>query len=470
LRFKFIPCIAILLILFVGFAGAVTIPEPTYNFGPSAGFKNAATIQASDLYAEDDFKVGDDAQIVGDLAITGASSFASLYLSSGLNVAGTSALNVTTATSVTATGTIRGEQLTSTDDALVYGTLTANDVVSNTTIAASDITASDDAIITDDLTVDGAARIDETLTVNAISCNGTVAGADLTASDDVIITDDLVVDGAARIDEASTIASLIVNTTLDTNGEATFENVSLTQNKRLTFNTAGTGYIQWLTSGNYMTIKGNPQFDDGYTWSGTASPSSGSDLTAIGGASDIDYSLSSGIFSGPTGQNSLNGNVAITGTKTFMVNNGAATFGSSVTAASGVINGTMDINGATTTAAITVDSGSIVTADQYKRRTVTTATNYTILDGGADVYLVGNGTGVNTQTILFPTAADNVGRIITVIVATDPLANTVILDGENSETIDGAATKTTTDAVGTMYHLVCNGVGWISAASTGSWS
>jgi hypothetical protein len=135
-----------------------------------------------------------------------------------------------------------------------------------------------------------------------------------------------------------------------------------------------------------------------------------------------------------------------------------------------VINTTLDVNGATTTAAITVDSGSIITADQFKRRTVTTATNYTILDGGADVYLVGNGTGVNTQTILFPTAADNKGRIITVILATDPVANTVILDGEGSEQIDGATTKTTTDAVGSMYHLICNGVGWIKLVSSGTWS
>lgn len=149
---------------------------------------------------------------------------------------------------------------------------------------------------------------------------------------------------------------------------------------------------------------------------------------------------------------------------------GGARIDETATMNAGVINTTLDVNGATTTAAITVDSGSIVTADQYKRRTVTTATNYTILDGGADVYLVGNGTGVNTQTILFPTAADNKGRVITIIVATDPLANTVILDGENSETIDTSATKTTTDAVGSMYHLICNGYAWIKIASLGTWS
>lgn len=231
---------------------------------------------------------------------------------------------------VTAAGTVSAEQLTSTDDALIYGTLTANDVISNTTVAGADLTASDDAIITDDLTVDGGARIDETLTVNAISCNSTIGGTAITGSttvqgeqitstDDVLVTDDLVVDGAARIDEASTIASLTVNTTLDTNGEATFENVSLTQNKRLTFNTAGTGYIVWLDSGNYMSIKGNPQMDDGFTWAGTASPASGGDLVAIGGASDIDYHLSSGTTQTGTGAVTINGDATVASSKALAV-------------------------------------------------------------------------------------------------------------------------------------------------------
>ncbi len=327
----------------------------------------------------------------------------------------------------------------------------------------TDIRASDDAYFTDDVGIGGTAALNET-TATTVTATGLIQGADGRFTDDFLVDDDAYVDGTATLNDA------VINTTLDVNGATTAENISITQGKRIVLNTAGTQFIEHNESGNYFGIWGNPLAVDGFRWTGTLAPTSGSDMIAVGGASDIDYSLSSGALSGPTGQNSLNGNVAITGTKTFMVNGGASTFGSSVTAASGVINGTMDINGATTTAAITVDSGSIVTADQYKRRTVTTATNYTILDGGADVYLVGNGTGVNTQTVTFPTAADNKGRIITVIVATDPLANTVILDGENSENIDGAATKTTTDAVGSMYHLVCNGVGWISAANTGTWS
>ncbi|MFA5378303.1 MAG: hypothetical protein WC455_21295 [Dehalococcoidia bacterium] len=311
------------------------------------------------------------------------------------------------ATSVTATGTIRGEQLTSTDDALIYGTLTANDVVSNTTVAASDITASDDAII----------------------------------------TDDLVVDGAARIDEASTIASLTINSTLDTNGDATFENVSLTQNKKLIFNTAGTGYIQWLTSGNYMTIKGNPQFDDGYTWSGTASPSSGSDLTAIGGASDIDYSLSSGILTTPTGANTLSGDTTISGAKTFTSGTGAVT-----------------LKGSTS-----IDAGKTFTVGETEHRTNTSATNITITDTDPDFWFCGNSTEPGNQTYTLPTAADNIGRIITFLVTTDPGANYVRVDGEGAETVDGTAIQATTDAVGTELQVVCDGTSWYELNSIGTW-
>lgn len=374
----------------------------------------------------------------------GAISGTTGYFSSTLGAAGTSGFNYTTVTDLRASDDIYAAHL--------MALLTNLNATTVTTLYASS-----------NVNVAGTSALNVT-TATSVTATGAVQGADGRFTDDFLVDDDAYVDGTATLNDA------VVNTTLDVNGATTAENITLTQNKRLTFNTAGTGYIQWLTSGNYMTIKGNPQFDDGYTWSGTASPSSASDLVAIGGASDIDYALSSGITRTGTGAVSLNGNTAVTGTKTFMVNDGAATFGSSVTAASGVINGTLDVNGATTTAAITVDSGSIITADQYKRRTVTTATNYTILDGGADVYLVGNGTGVNTQTILFPTAADNVGRVITIIVATDPLANTVILDGENSETIDTSTTKTTTDAVGSMYHLICNGYAWVKIASLGSWS
>jgi hypothetical protein len=67
--------IALLLILFIGSAGAVTLDNtPTFNFGPAPGFMNPGTIQASDIYATDDLKVDDDAAVLGDLSVSGAIS------------------------------------------------------------------------------------------------------------------------------------------------------------------------------------------------------------------------------------------------------------------------------------------------------------------------------------------------------------------------------------------------------------
>lgn len=308
---------------------------------------------------------------------------------------------------------------TGADAAISYDSSEDKLYINNTPVYLEETVSLGTNISAPDLTVDGSARIDETLTVN----------------------------GAARIDEASTIASLTINTTLDTNGDATFENVSLTQNKKLIFNTAGTGYIQWLTSGNYMTIKGNPQFDDGYTWSGTASPSSASDLVAIGGASDIDYSLSSGIFTTPTGANTLSGDTTISGAKTFTTGTGSVT-----------------IKGSTS-----IDAGKTFTVGETEHRTNTSATNITITDTDPDFWFCGNSTEPGNQTYVLPTAADNTGRIITFIVTTDPGANYVRVDGEGAETVDGTAIQATTDAVGTLLSVICDGAAWYELNSIGTW-
>jgi len=330
LRFKFIPYIAILLILFIGMAGAVTVTTATWNAGHPAGDKFPGTVQASDLYATDDLLVGDDAQVLGDFSCSGIGTFTGGTITSNVY---SDNLRLAANKSFYSTAGSGGIDWSN-------GTGTWKMPTGAGTIAGT--TDFNGAITSRNITLDANYNI-VTSGTGSITSASTITGEQLTSTDDAYITDDLTVDGAARIDETATINA-------------------------------------------------------------------------------------------------------------------------------GVINSTLDVNGATTTAAITVDSGSIVTADQYKRRTSTSATNTTITDGGPDVYLVGNGTGVNTQTILFPTAADNKGRIITVILATDPVANTVILDGESSEQIDGAATKTTTDAVGSMYHLICDGVGWIKLVSSGTWS
>lgn len=209
---KKIATLAILLILFVGFAGAVTIPVPTYNNGPQSGFKNPGTIEGSDILVDDDFQVGDDAAVLGDLAVTGALTIPAGTTSAGaanmaqlwsrvnksgdtmsgalamgsqkitglaagtttndaarindvwfrlnksgdtmsgdlitasgidINMSGAAILRGVTGTftgavsgtSITGSGTVQGEQITSTDDALIYDTLRTNVLTVNTTSA-----------------------------------------------------------------------------------------------------------------------------------------------------------------------------------------------------------------------------------------------------------------------------------------------------------------------------------------------
>jgi hypothetical protein len=238
---------------------------------------------SDDLYVLDDFYVGSVAALNATTATTG-------YFSSTLGAAGTSGLNYTTVTDLRAA-----------DDGYFVDAFGVGGTSGLNYTTVTDIRASDDGYITDAFAVGGTAALNTTTTT------------DIRATDDGLIDDDFFVDGTATLNDA------VINTTLDVNGATTTENITLTQDKRLTFNTAGTGYIQWLTSGNYMTIKGNPQFDDGYTWAGTASPSSASDLVAIGGASDIDFHLSSGTTQTGTGAVTLNGATTVATTKTLAV-------------------------------------------------------------------------------------------------------------------------------------------------------
>lgn len=224
--------ILLLSIFLIGMAGAVTMTEtPTAKFGPNIGFWNPGTIQAADLYATDDFLVGDDAQFLGDVAVTGAVTF----------------------DGITASGIIKGEQLTSTDDATIYDGLTTNVLVVNTTSALNgdvttgsgidinmsgaavlrgvtgtftgtvqgeDLRSTDDALVTDDLVVDGLARIDESLTANSVVSNGTISGTAITGSG-IIKGEHLTSTDDATVYDTLTTNVLVVNTTSALNGDVT---------------------------------------------------------------------------------------------------------------------------------------------------------------------------------------------------------------------------------------------------------
>lgn len=109
---------------------------------------------------------------------------------------------------------------------------------------------------------------------------------------------------------------------------------------------------------------------------------------------------------------------------------------------------TADVAGVVTTFVPTIKSSvnSVSSAD------------YTILDGdGYDTILVS--TGASDRTITLPTAADNIGRKI-FIKKTDSGAGKVIIDGEGSETIDGALVKNILYQY-ESYGIVCDGSNWL---------
>ena len=99
---------------------------------------------------------------------------------------------------------------------------------------------------------------------------------------------------------------------------------------------------------------------------------------------------------------------------------------------------------------IPVGGRSIVTA------LVAQSTDYALLDNDGD-YIEADPTSADV-TITLPTAADNEGRTITVRHVGS--ANSVILDGEGSEQVHGAATFELPDN-GSVVVLRCDGTSWV---------
>jgi hypothetical protein len=102
-----------------------------------------------------------------------------------------------------------------------------------------------------------------------------------------------------------------------------------------------------------------------------------------------------------------------------------------------------------------------------KQSILSKTANYTITDTDPDIVVIGVISA--HATITLPTAADNIGRIITVIIDGEPGAYNVVVDGEGSETINGAATKTNS-VIYSCLQLLCNGVGWDIIGSGGTWT
>lgn len=102
-----------------------------------------------------------------------------------------------------------------------------------------------------------------------------------------------------------------------------------------------------------------------------------------------------------------------------------------------------------------------------KQSILSKTANYTITDTDPDIVVIGVISA--HATITLPTAADNIGRIITVIIDGEPGAYNVVVDGEGAETINRAATKTNSE-IYSYLRLLCNGVGWDIIGSGGTWT
>ena len=112
-------------------------------------------------------------------------------------------------------------------------------------------------------------------------------------------------------------------------------------------------------------------------------------------------------------------------------------------------------------------AGGVVSLAGFKQAILSKTADYTITDTDPDIVVMGVISA--HATITLPTAADNIGRIITVIIDGEPGAYNVVVDGEGTEAINGAATKTNS-VIYSYLRLLCNGVGWDIIGSGGTWT
>jgi hypothetical protein len=105
-----------------------------------------------------------------------------------------------------------------------------------------------------------------------------------------------------------------------------------------------------------------------------------------------------------------------------------------------------------------VNQGSGTQAWKYNCiDTAAKSADYTVTDTDM-IKVVLMTTGASDRTVTLPTAADNPGRVL-VCKKVDSGAGKLIIDGEGSETIDGALTNTIASQYG-YIKIVCDGTNW----------
>ena len=110
-----------------------------------------------------------------------------------------------------------------------------------------------------------------------------------------------------------------------------------------------------------------------------------------------------------------------------------------------------------------LSSGILMSSALPKTTQTTKATSATLKTTDAGIILAGDG-----ATLTLPAVADNEG-IRYIIVCTATFSDGVVVDGNASETISGATTKTSTAQYDTL-DIVCDGTAWYILNATGTWS
>jgi hypothetical protein len=447
------------------------------------------------------------------------------------------------------------DDLTVGDNADVVGSLTVGDITSDSTVTATttvtgaDVTATDDMSVGDNLGVTGLATVGETLEVTgAITAKSTTefqgvpkilddialtfgTNDDATLKYDETTTDRLLYagagfrftdddnlefgsDGDATIHYDETTdddleitcskgivveSATVFDSTVDVDGAAdfdaavTFSDVpKVEDNIALTLGTDSDATIKYdettdddleITCANGIAIESATTFDSTVGFSGI--PKVADDIALTLGTGDdatitYDETTDDALEIACSGAGGIVFKSAAKFDSTILVNAAptivddvSLTLGTGsdatikydeatdddleITCANGIA-----IESATTFDTKTTFSGAII------QSTIATDIDYTVTDTGPNVVFCGNGAA--HQTITLPTAADNTGRIIYVIIVTAPGEFNVIIDGENAETVDQAATKTSTGDEGDMYELICDGDEWQEITHIGTWS
>ena len=124
-----------------------------------------------------------------------------LVVDSVFSFSGAISVGATTITgNATVSGTVQGEQLTSTDDATIADDIgIGGDATIVGTVQAEQLTSTDDATIAGDVAITGNATLDSLYAGSDVVAVATVQGEQLTSTDDAIITDDLSVGGETTL-------------------------------------------------------------------------------------------------------------------------------------------------------------------------------------------------------------------------------------------------------------------------------